>query len=612
MTIDRQTMDVDIACVGFGPATAGFMHTLSQAMTAEDGSVLLESKVMPGMPLQVVCYERADDIGFGVSGVVTRGKALRESLPDLDPAQMPMAAPVTEEQVLFLQDPLGKSRRSKGVRLLDRLLSLLGCRDHAVKLPYIPHFLCKKGGLVLSVGQFSQWIGSQLIGSGLVQVWPGMPVSEPLIEEGRVIGVRLVDQGVELDGRPGPGYMPGMDIHAALTVVGDGPVGPIGQKLDDHFGLPEGHHQDEWAGGMKFVVELPDDCSLKPGFVLHTLGYPEPEIFGFLYVYPDRIAALGIFVPSWLDSPVRSTYRLLQYWMQHPAIWKHLKGGRLRSWGAKSLQESGQRGEPLLAGDGFARIGEGSGSTNVLTGSGLDEAWATGVQLAEGVIELAKSGEPYSRANLERTYLARRRASWVEKDAKVAKKARDGFTRGMIPGLLGMALSGISNGRVNVGGAFRRPWERIVPYKDYFREQLSANEIDAIVEECRQHGKPPFEPLMDKLGWPPIEYDGELLLSHQDALLIGGKVQAAPGFADHVCFVDPGACDTCESQICVAMCSGQAIYAAEGGGVPQFDREKCIHCGICMWNCTTGRADDPLRSNVSFDAGSGGLHSAEN
>ncbi len=117
---------------------------------------------------------------------------------------------------------------------------------------------------------------------------------------------------------------------------------------------------------------------------------------------------------------------------------------------------------------------------------------------------------------------------------------------------------------------------------------------------------------MDKLGWPPIEYDGELLLSHQDALLIGGKVQAAPGFADHVYFVDPGACDACESQICVEMCSGQAIYASEGGGVPQFDREKCIHCGACMWNCTTGRADDPMRSNVSFASGSGGLHSAEN
>ena len=612
MTVDRQTMEVDIACVGFGPATAGFMHTLSQALTAEDGSVLLESKVMPGMPLQVVCYERADDIGFGVSGVVTCGKALRESFPDFDPAEIPMAAAVTGEQVLYLKDPIGKSRRSPGMRVLDSLCSLLGVQDHAVKLPYIPSFLCKKDGLVLSIGQFSQWIGNQLIGSGLVQIWPGMPVSAPLIEADRVVGVRLVDQGVELDGRPGPGYLPGMDIRAALTVVGDGPVGPVGQKLDEHFGLPQGNHQDEWAGGMKFVVELPDDCTLEPGFVLHTLGYPEPEIFGFLYVYPERIAALGIFVPSWLDSPVRSSYRLLQYWMQHPAIWKHLKGGRLRSWGAKSLQESGQRGEPVLAGDGFARIGEGSGSTNVLSGSGFDEAWATGAQLAEGVIELAKADEPYSAANLERTYLARRRSSWVEKDARVARRARDGFTRGMLPGLLGMALSGFSNGRLNVAGAFCRPWERIPSLQDYFRGRVDAAEIDALVEQCRQHGKPLFEPLLDKLGWPPIAYDGELLLSHQDALLLGGKVQAAPGFADHVRFIDPAACAACESQICVAMCSGQAIYAAEGGGAPQFDREKCIHCGICMWNCTTGRSSDPIRSNVSFEAGAGGLHSAEN
>ncbi|HSA21161.1 MAG TPA: type II secretion system F family protein, partial [Myxococcota bacterium] len=45
-------------------------------------------------------------------------------------------------------------------------------------------------------------------------------------------------------------------------------------------------------------------------------------------------------------------------------------------------EESGKLGEPHLAGNGFARIGEGSGSTNVLTGSGVDEAWTTGVQLA--------------------------------------------------------------------------------------------------------------------------------------------------------------------------------------------------------------------------------------
>jgi len=32
-----------------------------------------------------------------------------------------------------------------------------------------------------------------------------------------------------------------MDVRAQLTVVGDGPVGAIGQRLDERFGLPQGH-----------------------------------------------------------------------------------------------------------------------------------------------------------------------------------------------------------------------------------------------------------------------------------------------------------------------------------------------------------------------------------
>ena len=32
------------------------------------------------MPPQVICYERADDIGFGVSGVVTRARGIRAAV----------------------------------------------------------------------------------------------------------------------------------------------------------------------------------------------------------------------------------------------------------------------------------------------------------------------------------------------------------------------------------------------------------------------------------------------------------------------------------------------------------------------------------------------------
>jgi electron-transferring-flavoprotein dehydrogenase len=82
--VERQSMDVDIACVGFGPATAGFLASLSKSLVNPDGSPAIESRVMPGLPLQVVCYERADDVGFGVSGIVTRARGIRASLPELD------------------------------------------------------------------------------------------------------------------------------------------------------------------------------------------------------------------------------------------------------------------------------------------------------------------------------------------------------------------------------------------------------------------------------------------------------------------------------------------------------------------------------------------------
>jgi electron-transferring-flavoprotein dehydrogenase len=608
-------MDVDIVCVGFGPATGGFLTTLSRGLMNLDGTPAVESAVMPGMPPQIMCYERADDIGFGVSGVVTRARGIRATFPDLNPAEIPMAAPVTKEKVLYLLDPIGASRRSRTLRFMDgfiRAMRLaLPYEAEALDLPYTPSFLHKEGGLLLSIGQFNQWVGSQVMASGLVQVWPGTPVAEPLIEGDRVAGVRLLDQGTDKQGNPEPGYMPGMDIRAALTVVGDGPVGQVGRGIDEHFGMPEGHHRRDWAVGAKMVIGLRDDVALEPGTVFHTFGYPEPEIFGFLYVHPDRVASVGIFVPSWFDNPVRTSYRYLQHYILHPYLWRHLEGGTLRSWGAKTLQESGKRGEPHLAGNGYARIGEGSGSTNVLTGSGVDEAWTTGAQLAEGVLELLKEKKPFTKENLESAYVKRRRESWVESEGRVAEKARDGFQRGVLTGLIGMAITGLTSGKVNIPGEPARPYERIPNAADYYAGKISPEEVARIREECVSKGLSAHDALMERCGWPPIPLDGKLLLSHQDALLAGGKVQAPSGYADHVVFLYPHLCEECGTKICIEVCSGQAITPGENG-VPLFDREKCVHCGACLWNCAQPLPENQEKTNIEFRAGAGGLHSTLN
>ncbi|HEX5399660.1 MAG TPA: 4Fe-4S ferredoxin [Verrucomicrobiae bacterium] len=608
------------------------------------------------MPPQVLCYERADDIGFGVSGIVTGARALKASFPDIKTAGIPMAAPVGEEKVLYLLDPHGASRRSAALKIADALIRAtkwaLPFEYHALNLPWTPSFLHKHDGMILSMGQFMQWVGAQVQSTGTVQIWPGTPIAEALIDHNnvaqasspagsagvspgvatgsetlpqpaaatgcatsasrsKVVGIRLLDQGVDKKGNPSDGFTPGMDVHAALTVIGDGPVGPIGRQLDEQFGLPDGKHIRDWAVGMKFVVDLPEDTPLKAGTVLHTFGYPEPEIFGFLYVHPDRVASLGIFVPSWFDSPARTAYRYLQHWMLHPYLWRWLQGGRLRSWGAKTLGESGKHGEPHLTGDGYARIGEGSGSTNVLTGSGVDEAWATGTQLAEAVIELLKAKKPFTKENLDETYVKRRRASRVEAEGRVAEKSRDGFQKGVATGMIGMALAGLTNGKFSLGHAPVQPWKRIPTVEDYFAGKISRDDIAKIRAGCKATNVSLHGALMDKVGWPAIPFDGKLLVSHQDALLMGGKVQAPHGYADHVVFLHPELCEKCGARICIEACSGQAITPGETG-VPAFDREKCVHCGACLWNCSQANPENPERMNIAFRAGTGGLHSAEN
>jgi electron-transferring-flavoprotein dehydrogenase len=643
-------MEVDIACAGFGPAMGGFLTTLTREWNANPADPAFESRAVPGMPLQVLCYERADDISSGVSGVVTQGNAIRASFPDLNPAEIPMAVPVKSERVMYLLDPIGASRRSLALRAADALLRtagrLVGLKDHAYTLPWTPAFLNKHGALVLSIGQFNQWVGSQLMASGLVQIWPGSPVSGPIFSDqssgsgNKVEGLRLADQVVDKSGSPlqsnPAGFMAGMDLRAQLTVVGDGPVGAVGQALDEKLGLPPGHHKREWALGMKFVIELPADGSesspLQPGTVWHSFGFPEPEIFGFLYVHPERLVSVGIFVPSWLSDPSRTAYRYLQHYIQHPALWRYLKDGTLRSWGAKSLEESGRHGEPYLCGDGFARIGEGSGSTNMLTGSGVDEAWATGSQLGEAVIELLRAGKPFTQENLSATYEARRRASWVEQGAREAENARNGFYGGIVKGMIGMALAGLTGGKLSLSAHIPPAFQQIRPSKPQpagapsisrsfhpsaqsssAEDPGSRNGWDTSpargAELAQSENRPLHDALLSLRGWPEIPLDGRLLVTQQDALLLGGKVQAMPGFADHVIFRDPALCKNCGEKTCIAMCSGQALTQGEDG-TPAFEREKCIHCGACLWNC--GQSPDGERSNIAFRAGSGGLHSAEN
>jgi len=108
---------------------------------------------------------------------------IRSSFPGVDLTEIPMSAAVKNEKLIYLLDPARASRRSFAFKIADRVLRSLslvsGLKHDACELPYTPPFMRKHDGLVLSLGQFNQWVSDQVAASGMVQIWPGMPVAEP-------------------------------------------------------------------------------------------------------------------------------------------------------------------------------------------------------------------------------------------------------------------------------------------------------------------------------------------------------------------------------------------------------------------------------------------------
>ena len=348
-------------------------------------------------------------------------------------------------------------------------------------------------------------------------------------------GVRLIDQGVDREGNPEAGYLPGMDVRAALTVVGDGPVGAVGRQLDREFGLPPGHHQREWAVGMKMVVDLPRRvptwsrarCSTRSAI-------PEPEIFGFLYVHPEQ-RGHGRHLRA-LVVPQPGAHRLSLPAALHAApVSVAVSEGR----------QAALVGRQVAAGIGPARRAVSGGrrlrahrrrlrqhqrADRLGRGRSLDHRRATGRSRGRSC---CRQGKPLTaRIWSRRTCAAPRKLGGSRKAASPRRRATDS-TAASSPGCSAWRWPGFTKGKLCHWAASR---SCCPTSQEYYRGRIPPAELDRIVADCRNRGVSCHDALMERCGWPAIPYDGQLLVSHQDALLMGGKVQAPAGFADHVRF----------------------------------------------------------------------------
>ena len=93
--------------------------------------------------------------------------------------------------------------------------------------------------MIFSLGQFNQWVSEQVTSSGAVQLWPGMPVSEPLIEAPQV-RVQKYDAAVA--------FLKEVAAGQALVESTDSPSGD-NQQVEEFSGAFRVFHRDglsEW------------------------------------------------------------------------------------------------------------------------------------------------------------------------------------------------------------------------------------------------------------------------------------------------------------------------------------------------------------------------------
>ena len=543
---DRQTMDVDIVCVGFGPATAGFLTTLRADARASNRAPA--GHAAAGDLLRARRRYRLRRFGRGDA----RPRHTRRRCPILTRVADSHGGGGRARRSWFtcsIRSAPAAARSSIGWSIAHD--SPVRRADARVELPYVPPFLRKAGrtGNVHRTVHAVRRRAADGVGRGR-RSGRGCRWRKPCkwMDAWRCAAHR---PGSRPRGLSRAGYLPGMDVRAELTVVGDGPVGAVGR------GLQEAQAR-EWAVGMKMVVDLPEGTDLEPGTVFHTFGYPEPEIFGFLYVHPDRVATRGnlraVVVPQPRRAPPIATCstsccilisggtcRAGRCGRGAPSRCRNRGGAASRVWWAKGTRASAK----------------GRACTNHWPGRAWTRRGPPARNWREGVVELLQAGEPLSRENLENAYVARRRASWVEDEARIAESARDGFHKGLWQGWPGWL------GRLHtrpVGGERRAA----APPRPGDLPGRGARRVARDSLRWPTAGEPPGRAADGRQG------AGARRVRRSRTLPRAGAVPQVRGQAVHRDVLRAG------------------HRAGRPDGVPSFDREKCIHCGACQWNCPDG------------------------
>ena len=419
MTEAREQLEVDVLCVGAGPASLSAALRLATLVEAHNRAV--ESGARSGERLEpsILVVEKGREVGsHALSGAVVDPRAFAELLPEVSP---PYDCPVEEDSLLLLTET-GRFR-----------------------LPWTPPPLRNDGCYVASLGEIVRWMAARCEEKG-IDVYPGFPAAELLIRGGCVEGVRIMDGGLDHHGAPKANFEAGPEVRAKVTVLGEGPKGTLARQAVDSLGLAEGRQPQIYALGVKELWRAGGEIS--PGFVAHTLGYPlgrDDFGGGFLYTMRDNLIALGLVVGLDSPDPANDAHLLLQRWKLNPWVRRWIAGGSLLSYGAKAIPEGGLHAAPRPFADGLVIVGDSAGFLNPQRLKGIHLAVKSGILAAEAIFE-ALLAEDFSARRLK-AYANAFESSWAREELWRVRNFRQAFQGGFWRGAAHAAAQFVTRGR---------------------------------------------------------------------------------------------------------------------------------------------------------------------